>query len=173
EAGDERASAWIERVAMASPVEARALGALLRVRQGRTGEAVPELEASLLAYREDPWPDPGLMRRVVQAAGDAAAANAGHAARLLPALRAPFVLRAFEEERLVALAQAFSRLGPVPECAASIAALEPFVPWVRDWLELRARCYQAAADPRAGSARADLGVFLSREPMRFSDGLLP
>lgn len=171
EIGDERAVSWIERLAPASPHEASALRGLLRVRQGRIEEALPDLEASLLAYREDPWPDPGLMRRVIEAAGDAAAA--GQAARLLPVLRAPFVLRAFDDARLVALAQAFSRLGPVPECAQTIAGLEPLVPWVHDWLELRVRCYEAAGDPRVAAARADLGRFLSREPRRFSDGLLP
>jgi predicted membrane-bound spermidine synthase len=174
ETGDERAAPWIERLRGHEPLEAETLTALLRARQGKADEALAAVEVALDGYRENPWPEPFVIRQAVVVAGDLASGDPARARRLLPRLSRPFALRGSEEARLVALAQALTRLAPGPECVEVLRSLEPNVPWIQDWLGLRQRCYAAAGTgAEAAGARADLLAFLEEEPPRFYFGLLP
>ena len=84
----------------------------------------------------------------------------------------PFALSALEELRLHAVIRLLSLMKPDPACVSALRAPEPHIPWGRDWLVVRARCYAAARDPRAAQAAADLQTFLSQEPARrFASGL--
>src|SRR5262249_19034882 len=69
DAGDEAALRYIARL---RPVEADALRARLRFRQGRIAAAVDALVAALDRYHQDPWPMPELMRPALDLAPDLA-----------------------------------------------------------------------------------------------------
>jgi spermidine synthase len=174
EVGDESASAGFERIAEHEPLEAEALRAVLAARRGRNDEAIASLEKVLGGYRVNPWPEPLVMSRAVALAGELAAGDAARAGRVLPLLVQPFVLRGSDDERLIALSQALGSLEPGPACQEVLGGLEPNVPWVKDWLALRARCYAASRDPaRAEAAARDLETFMREQPPKFYFGLVP
>jgi hypothetical protein len=170
--GDERALPSIERLRASEPVEADAVLAMLRARQGRPAEALPPLGRALSAYRVDPWPSPVLMSGTIDLCAELATRDPSLAPRLLSLVEAPFAQSALEEIRLSAVIRLLSLMKPDPACVAALRPAEPHVLWGRDGLMVRARCYAAAGDPRAAQAAADLRTFLSREPARlFASGL--
>jgi tetratricopeptide (TPR) repeat protein len=171
ELGDPQALALAEARRADWPLEADALVAVLRYRQGRLDEATEALEKALSALRTDAWSDLALLRRAVVLAGALASSDSARAARLYPVLRHRFSLALFEDQRLVALAQALQSLQSGPECLGVMAELEPNVPWLADWLALRSQCYAGAGSPLAGQAAADLEAFRRGEPLRFDVGL--
>ena len=71
--GDERALPSIEKLRASEPVEADALLAMLRARQGRASDALPPLASALAAYRVDPWPSPVLMSGTIDLCAELAA----------------------------------------------------------------------------------------------------
>ena len=164
DAGDEAALGFIGQLRLFQPVEADALLGRLRWRQGRLEEATTALEAAFTRYHDDPWPLPYLMDRAL----DTAQAVAGQdkskalAMRLHQALNAPFAVSLLNERRLFTLVQIARTLPPDELNDHTLKALEmyePHVPWVREFLELRARCYAKAEHPRAAAARHDLEKF--------------
>ena len=173
ELGDERALALAETRRTDWPLEAEAIVAILRYRQGRLDDATEALERALHGLRTDAWQDLALLRRAVVLAGAIASTDPGRALRMHALLRHRFSLALFEDQRLVALAQALERLAPGSECLEVMAALEPNVPWLGDWLALRRECYRRAGSPLAGRAAADFEAFQLGEPVRFDAGLAP
>jgi hypothetical protein len=81
-------------------------------------------------------------------------------------LSRPFAAYAIDEERQSTAFDVATGLGIVPQCVRATAAFEPWVPWRRPFLERRLTCYEAAGDPRASRAKADLTAFASAEPER-------
>ncbi len=181
DAGDERALAHIERLRAIQPGEADASLGRLRWRQGRLVEATDALVAAFTRYRTDPWPLPYIMSRAVSVAievadkdaadKDVADKDAALARRLFDALAEPFAVSALEQRRLTARLRMLRAVGFEPHCAAVLAPLEPHVPWERELLALRVRCYEATHDRRAAAARDDLARFLRTEPTSFARGL--
>jgi spermidine synthase len=161
--GDPAAQGYVDALRAQVPLEGEAVGALLLVRQGRHAEALESLERLFAAYRRDPWPHPPLVEAALGASLDLASVRPDLAPRLLAAVREPFVLRAVDASRLRLVGDLLARLPPGPECRETLHALEPRVPWNREWLELRLRCYSTLHDPRAAEARADLRAFLALE----------
>jgi len=173
ELGDQRALVLAEARRPDWPLEAEAIVAILRFREGRLDDVTEALEKALHGLRTDSWQDLTLLRRAVVLAGAIASTDRGRAARMYRVLRDRFSLALFEDQRLVALARALERLDPGAECLEVMAALEPNVPWLGDWLALRSNCYKSAGSPLAGRAVADFEAFQRGEPVRFDTGLAP
>ncbi|MBI4025832.1 MAG: fused MFS/spermidine synthase [Verrucomicrobia bacterium] len=164
DAGDEKAQDYIDRLGLFQPAEAAVLLGRLRWRQGRLEEATVALETTFRRYRRDPWPLPHLMDRSLDIALAIARADPGKtmAARLYQAINRPFVVSLLEERRLFTLVQIARNLPPDELNASTLKAIEwyePHIPWVREFLDLRARCYGQARHPQAPAARRDLEAF--------------
>jgi hypothetical protein len=165
--GDPQATPVIDSIRATSTLEADALLALLQARQGRTAEAAITLETALVASRQDPWPSLSLVQGAMDLAVELAHQEPALAPRLFEALRAPFVLKMLDDQRVSAAVQLLSRMDPGPACAEFVRSVEPHVRWDHEWLSLRHRCYVATGDPGAGRAKEDLDTFLRREPEAF------
>jgi spermidine synthase len=169
ERGDDAAVPYIEALRGEFPIEADALQARLRWRQGRLSEGISVLARALEQYRTSPWGVPVIMRRAlglaVDMARDTRFPQVGRP--LLNALRQPFAVEMLEEQRKSALLLAADKLAE-GRCSAEVLDIvrsyEPHVPWQAPYLAQRARCYAEAGDPRAAQARRDLDEFRKSEP---------
>lgn len=166
--GDEAALPHIERVRAGQPLEADALLARLRFRQGRLDEAADGVARTLTAFRDDPWPGPSLMRRTIELAAELVSSKPELAEQLYEALSRPYAVRAAEDARVASLAEILGGMRPMPpRCRELVRSQEPHYPWMRQWLELRVRCFAATGDPGLGRASADLAAYLEHEPAGF------
>ena len=141
--GDEGALAFAERLRARQPAEADAIAGLLRMSQGRTGEAAPLLARALERYRNDPWPLSGVMESALAAANELAA-DPAHGEAMIDALSQPYAAYQLEEARRLAYVAAAWRSSQCgPRTLAALRALEPHAIWVKPVLEMRALCYQS------------------------------
>ena len=159
----EEAAQYLEQLRFLQPVEADVILAILRTRQGRIPEAVAALEAAFGGYGRDPWAWPALMQRGLVLALDLGGRDAVYAEQLYAALRPPFVMDYARETRLNALLNLGYELNFPQNCIEVLNELEPHVPWKRDLLEARVKCYQAGDHPRLERARRDLDKYLASE----------
>ena len=164
--GDEKALEPLQALREVQAVEADAIRARLRLRQGQPYEAAQALETAFVAYRKDPWPRYEVMLRALQTTRELLQQQPRFGRSLFRAINEPFAAGAIDEERRITAFEVATALGLVPECARALEPIEPWVPWQRDFLERRLGCYEALRDPRAASARADLAAFASAEPER-------
>lgn len=169
--GNDQALRYIEQLRGFQPVEADALLSVLRWKQGRLQEAAEPLAAAFTRYRDDPWPTPLLMGRMLDVATQLATQDRAAGRQLYTALQKPFSVYALDDERakhalVIAGTVDFRQL-----CVAALEPLEPYVPWNREFLSIRARCYRETGDPRAARAQADFIAFLRNEPLPFPRGL--
>ena len=161
---DERALEPIGKLRALQPAEADACLARLRLRQGRSEEALAAVEAALTRYRTDPWPASQVMQGALDVALELAALYPEMGPRLRQALGDEFALRSLNEVRIEILFLIAST-GPIDaSCARFLAPYEPHVPWSRDWLSFRERCYALTGDPRGHLAQRELKRFLAAEP---------
>lgn len=165
---DAAALPFIEGLRSHQPAEADAVLGQLQQRQGRADLALRAFAASFTRFRSDPWPRYEMMLRALTALRDQAFQNPQQAPALLELLARPFAGYALDEERQLAAFEIATGVGLVPECVRATAAFEPWVLWRRQFLERRLTCYEAAGDPRAAAAKADLTAFASAEPERFA-----
>lgn len=176
--GDENAMTYIARLANVAPIEANALVARLRWRQGRARDAADALTAVLTAYRANPWPLPLVMMRALRLVGEMADQPAARSMwpQLLDALSEPFAVHMFDEARRSAQLLIADRLAGSSACSAAELALvqsyEPDVPWQEDYLRKRAQCYAQAHDARADRAARDWQTYLGAEPRRLTGELV-
>src|SRR5206468_944198 len=96
ELADPAAEPLIERLRGEEPLEADALLARLRYRQGRRAEAAEAMLAAFAGYHADPWPDVDLMRRMLIEVAKPLALDRAVARRLYDTLATPFVLHMLE-----------------------------------------------------------------------------
>lgn len=171
--GDEDATAHLMAQLRAhQPTEALAIEARLRWAQNLPELALPALEAALAAYHADPWPNMLLMSRLLPLAEALAEYDAGLAPRLFESLGPSLGVHALRHQRQrtrfrVALWAANPRL-----CVEALEPFEPHIPWEREHLQQRARCYSRANHPRSRQALADLERFIERAGSR-GKSLLP
>ena len=156
---DEAALPYIERLRVFEPVEADAILARLRLRQGRVVEAADALVAALERYRTDPWPIVELMQRALFLAHEVAEADRQQGERVFRALSQPFAVGLLQDQRQLTLVSLASLIDPKRLCEAVLAQVEPNGPWRLDFLEDRVRCYQATQSKLLPGARADLEKF--------------
>ena len=170
ESGDARALPLVERLRRRQPVEADLVLARLRRRQGRADEAVTLLCRALIGLRKDPWPLQPIAGRGLDLAMAMAEGKKAVAARLYPALAQPYSVLFLEDRRLRALLAVASQVDNA-HAAQALHRLEPHVPWQRDILTFRARCYRDVGDPLAATAVSDLQRYLENTPTAFGDTL--
>lgn len=161
---DEGADELIARLRTEQPAEADSCLARLRLRQGRHEEALAALEQALSRYRRDPWPSSLVMQGALDAALELAGQRTDLAPRVLEALREPFALRMLDEVRTEEAFLIASLDPPGPDCARLLEPVEPNVPFNREWLEYRVRCYLFTDHPLFLKAVAERDDFLSLSP---------
>ena len=170
--GSEDAVALAERLRPWQPVEADAILARLRMRQGRVADAVPLLERAFMGCRRDPWPTVDLIGRALDLALNAAREHR-YAIPLFNALSRPFAAGQWNDIRqfyLVLLAKRIKGCGPAT--IEKLKALEPWPPWRKDLLELRRDCYPSAMMSRmAARAKRDWESYVDAEPLPLDRGL--
>jgi hypothetical protein len=151
------------------PSEADAIRARLFWRQHRADEAVLAIASALRQFHVDPWPSTSFVARTLNLAVDLVQDRGPTAGTLsiLQQLRDPFSVYNSEGVRETTVVRAAMALdhGPTGEhVLPAVAAFEPNVPWERQFLLIRSRCYSAAHDSRADDARCDLLDFIAAEP---------
>jgi spermidine synthase len=166
DAAEPPAAAWIDRLAWEDGVEADLIRARLLWRQQRLDDAAAYLVRGYEAHRKDPWPLPFIVSRSFNIAELTATERPDLAPAIHDALSRPFALRSLDYQRRMTAFAIARRLEKScgPRVLAGIREFEPWVPWTRDFLEIRARCYQEARDPRAAEASRHLDELLAREP---------
>jgi len=170
EVGDAAAEEDLRVIRTWQPVEADALLARLRLRQGRTEEAAAAMESALVAYRTAPWPAPSIMRGALTVAEQIAAQGRSAAQRMLAALSEPFAVRALDELRMEARVSIARRQPLDARCGELLAPLEPWVPWTLEVLTFRRACAEAHHPEQLARAEADLESFLAEQPLPLSTG---
>ena len=173
DAGDAAAEADIAVVRGWQPVEADALLARLRLRQGRTDEAAQAMETALVGYRTQPWPAPPIMRGALGIVEQIAARSPALAERMLAVLAEPFSVRALDELRMEARISIARRLPLDARCGTYLLPLEPWVPWDLETLVFRRACAEAYHPEQLARADADLVAFLAEQPLPLDTGLTP
>ncbi|HSN68312.1 MAG TPA: hypothetical protein VLV48_03650, partial [Thermoanaerobaculia bacterium] len=160
------AEAWIDVLGGENRVEGTLIRARLRWRQEKLDEAAALLVEGYELYRRDPWPFSAIVARSFNVAELTAAERPDLAPRIHDALSEPFAIRALDYQRKMAALAVARRLEREcgPRVLQSLRAFEPWVPWTKGMLTLRAECYEKAGDPRAGEARRDLADVLASEP---------
>jgi spermidine synthase len=160
--GDESATVYINQLRETRPIEAAALLAHLRWRQGRFAEATDLFEKAFGRYRTDPWPMFSVMNRTFIVVADIAARDKALAARLERALSQPFCLTLFDDEREQTRFKVATYLDQ-SRLEDALLPLEPNVPWKRGLLERRVKLYESTRNRRAALARRELQLFLKHD----------
>ena len=168
--GNQAATKYIDEIAGVVPSDAEAIKATLHWKEGKANEAAEDLQRFFQIAHENPWPDEELIRQSIALAETVASSSHSPAIAnsLYESLRTPLCVWNSEidrEVRLLSIAAAAdgNRLGD--RTARSIAALEPHIPWNRQFLELRAAAYKSVHDPRADQAARDLDEFMQHEAL--------
>lgn len=171
DAGDSKASVYIDRLREYQPVEADAVLAQLYFRQKRIPEAAAALKASFVGFQRNPWPSTHVMIDALSLVRPIAEADKKLGLDLFKVLLTPFAVDGMEVQRIYALVNVSRRLDFTATCAAALAELEPNVPWDGEMLRMRRDCYQSIHHPLLARASEDLGEFLEAEPAAFGAGL--
>ena len=170
-AQDENALKYIEKIAPLNSGEASMLLGLLRFSQGRSTEATEALESAFESLHGEPWPMPPVATHSFSVAQHISERDGGTLSqRLYRALEKPFAVDVGEANRrksLALIAADIDQHGFTEYSHKAIAALEPNVPWDREFLQVRRDCYRALSDPRADKAERELAQFLANEPAPF------
>ncbi len=168
--GDAAARAYADRLRGVQPCEADAILARMYLRQGSLDEATRALESAFERLRVDPWPMDRLIRGAFADALEVSFRDGRFAARLLAALREPFVIRLFDSRRQDA-AFTVSLRTQGPACVSTAEAFGPDVPWNGGFLRARYECFRANHAAGLGAAESDLLAFLANAPPEFGAGL--
>lgn len=164
DAADPRAPEIAAQLARRQPIEGDFILARWHAAAGRTREAGDHLMAALAGYRRDPWVYRRLVRRTLPLVLHLAREDHALGRRLWQILGEPFAIDMFEQQRLT-LRTEITRVINAPDlCVASLAALEPHVPWEERFLRYRFGCYQANRHPLEERAFQDLKAFLENAP---------
>jgi len=169
DAGDRDAEALAAELRERRPVEAAVVDARRLWRARRWADATASLEAAFEGYRVDPWPPRAVMSRALELADSVAreSGDPGLGRRLFRALAEPFSVRMLDGQRSLTRLTLAGGLPGAPcneEMRTALAELEPHVPWSRDLLAMRARCYAGWGSPLRERAKSDLDSFLAVEP---------
>ncbi len=171
DSGDEAAMTYIDSVRTAKPIEADAILARLRMRQGKVDEAVNAIVSAFVAYRHDPWPWPIILAHALDTAKGITTLDPRTIPAIRSALAEPLSVLMFEEGRLDVLLTLALGHEPDDACADALRVLEPNVPWQLAALAWRARCYERIHHPSATRAARDLEVYVETQPIPFGSGL--
>lgn len=173
DAGDEGAFEYLNLLKQLQPVEAQAILARLRWRQGRLDEATAALESVFQVYHSNPWPSLWLMTRTVGVAESVAKSDPGKqfARRLYTALKTPFCAYLINETRLSAQLEIARYVEDKALLVETFTAYEPNFPWQASYLVERYQLYRELNHPLAAQAEHDIHQFLRYEASPFDEGL--
>lgn len=172
-AGHTLAPAMASALTKVSEAEGSIVNARWLIQQQQYDAATPHLLKAIELVRRDPFIAPALMDDLfasVERLG-MSSADRRELAAVATALQQPFALEARHHRRLgslFVLAQALANGGCTPAVAAVVHQYEPYVPWEKPFLTVRARCYEATGDPLARPAAEDLALFRRQEPRALS-----
>ena len=145
EAGREEAIAMAEQLRATQPAEADALIARTRLHQQKYDQSMAAFERAFLRYRHDPWPDPKVMGRALDAAVTLARNDKRYAARLYELLGEPFSTGQWADARKInRIYIAYGEESCGPHTIAAMRQMEPDFPWMSELLRLRKQCYESA-----------------------------
>jgi spermidine synthase len=145
EAGREEAIAMAEQLRATQPVEADALIARTRLHQQKYDQSMAAFERAFLRYRHDPWPDPKVMGRALDAAVSLARNDKRYGARLYELLGQPFSTGQWADARKInRIYIAYGEESCGPRTIAAMRQMEPDFPWMSELLRLRKQCYESA-----------------------------
>ncbi|WP_257461744.1 fused MFS/spermidine synthase [Archangium lipolyticum] len=164
EAGDEAALPYIEQLRALRPAEAELALGMLRLRQGRLPDATGAFERGFAVLRQVPWSNRFIVAATLEATQVVAGKDAALGRRLFEALEQPFSTAVWQTVRIGRRLQLAEQLDFKGLCARALAPYEPHVPWAREFLTVRARCYGTTGHALAAQARADLESFMDAEP---------
>jgi predicted membrane-bound spermidine synthase len=171
EVGDPAFRDHAKSLARRKPAEAGFASARFRLRDGSPLLAARELERAFSVMRRDPWAHPRSVARALSLTVEVAVRAPEEAGRLFEALSQPFAASVKNEARIRArfdLARATDFDGL---CRQALEAFEPHVPWNRQFLTDRHRCYAEHGDPRVWLAQGDLERYLRHAQPRLDAGL--
>ncbi len=169
--GNDLAATYAATLATLQPIEADAITARLRLRQGNLEESARFLTRSLTAYRTNAWPLRELMEQAIVTASTLSATSPQMAASMADLLSQPFAAGQWNESRLRARILAAHHADHCgPRSIAALQAIEPDVPWQPVVLQLRAECYEKAGLAElAERAERDLQRYSAAQPSTLSD----
>jgi spermidine synthase len=162
--GDEAALPLLERLEASQPFDARHLRAQWLLGQGRHAEATQSLEIAFALLHQVPWSSNSVLKQTLSMSESIARKDAALGERLWNALARPFSNHRGETGRRQARLALASLLGFSQRCVEAFAPYEPHVPWMRSFLEKRARCYVETHHGLEDEALADLARFIDAEP---------
>jgi hypothetical protein len=165
--GDDGALEWAQRLEEYRPVEANFIRACYFWRKGEAERAYRAMEAALSAYRENPWPQKYVMQHALDLAAEMALGNSEFSAGIYDLLRVPFSVYNLDELRLFTLL----RISSVMDCERAVdvfGLMEPNVPFTKNILEYRQRCYEETGSSFLEKARRDLRDFNEAAPQPFT-----
>lgn len=153
----------VEELRAMRPFDAEALVARLRHQQKRPVEETESLERAFALLRQSPWHNRVFFHealgRAVILSKDPVLGR-----RLWAATDKPFSNYAGESMRAGARLEMAEKIDPAGLCGEALARFEPHVPWVREFLERRSRCYVLTNHPLQDQSLADLVEFMESEP---------
>lgn len=172
ESRNESALAYAALLRPREPVDADAIEARLRYREGRSAEAAALLHRAFVNYRHDPWPTVDLMGRALDAAMDLANTRP-LAPQIYDALSQPFAAGQWNDVRRIYRTNVARTLwGCGPQTIAALRSLEPWTPWQSPNLTARRDCYGSAmVHPLDAIARRDLERFNDAQPVPLGAGV--
>jgi spermidine synthase len=169
--GDPVALTASERLEAVAPRDAAAIRAIHFEKAGRLVEAEQELTALLHDVRETPWITNAALKPALNVASRLGPRDPEAARRLHGLMREPFSVFTADEQRkhlLLQLAIWAEKGGCGPLTIEALEQYEPHIPWNREFLVQRARCYDVTKSSRSRKAKLDLDKFVSQTPERLT-----
>jgi spermidine synthase len=170
--GDDQTVGCVEQLRRYEPTEADAVLAQYLWRKGRGSEAFGLMDKSMRSFRVDPWATKSMMGALMETAKIICKqpGQQPQAVRLYDLLGEPFAVKLLDTERWLARMEMAKYLD---DCQLThltrdvVREMEPYVPWTRDFLQVRTECYGRAGDTKALAAARDLELFEEREARPF------
>jgi spermidine synthase len=160
EAGSEAGASYAEQLRHWYPVDADLILARVRFRQRRFPEAAEALHRGFVTARSNPWGTAGVMGRSLDIARQLAAMRP-YVPLMADALARPFAAGQWDDVRkfyLVLILRDAESCSP--RTLHAMQALEPWVPWKRDYLVARRDCYASVMlDELAARAGRELAEY--------------
>jgi spermidine synthase/MFS family permease len=173
DSGSAAAEPYAEQLRQVHPVDADAVLARLRFRQGKLDEAAALLRRALLNSRTNPWADFDLFGRSLDLAGTLATTPA-LARTLLEAMDERFAAGMWDDTRMlfnIVIAYEADACGKTT--LRALRAYERWPAWREDILKRRVDCYRTSMmEEFAESAQQDLDRYYMNEAMPFNRDLL-
>lgn len=169
--GDVNALRYAAAIEPTHPTEAALMRGILAAVRKDDDEGPELLAAALVRHRTDPWPPAPLVEMALQTlmeAGTETPSDPLLVRQLAGAVSVPFAVRSAEERRrqvLLFLSEVEEGSTCGPRTVSAIEAFEPHVPWTREFLERRARCYRRVRHPKRDTALAELNEYLQISPV--------